>query len=130
MTEVPAHEILSRLFTVIVKEAEANPALAKKLLAAFPETIVATFEKPKRSAATFDPASYHAVNILRTHGEAALRGKLEQIKAVKDLQAVAKASGLVLSGTSAKAKAKRGEVIDGVIEAARHYIEQRDAAAA
>ena len=33
---------------------------------------------------------------------AALRGKLEQVKAVEDLRSVATASGLVLSGSAAR----------------------------
>jgi hypothetical protein len=80
---------------------------------------------------TFDASQYHAINILRTHGEAALRGKLEQVKAVEDLKSVADASGLVLSGGAGKAKARltRAELIAGIIEAAKHYDAQRSAAA-
>lgn len=129
MSEIPAHEILARLFSIIVSEAEASPTLAKKLITAFPETMVAKFEKPKKTL-KFDASEFHAINILRTHGEGVLRGKLEDIKSTKDLRAVAKASGLVLSGAAAKAKATREDLIEGTIGAARHYVAQRKEEAA
>src|SRR6516225_1531692 len=49
----------------------------------------------------------HAIscrNILRLHGESALRGKLEQVRTVEDLRAVALASGLVLAGKAGGAR--------------------------
>ena len=68
--------------------------------------------------------------MLRTHGENVLRGKLEQIKAVEDLRAVARLSGLLLTGPAARPKAKRGDLIEGIIAAAKHYDAQRSTASA
>ena len=82
---------------------------------------------PRRA---FDASQFHAVNILRLHGEAALRGKLEQVKAVEDLRSVATASGLVLSGSAGKARPSRAELIAAIVEAAKHYDAQRSAATA
>lgn len=125
------HETLRRLFAVVIDEARRNPALARKLVAA----IGAEHEahprpaKPARRSA-FDASQLHAVNTLRLHGEAVLLGKLEQVKAVEDLKAVARASGLVLSGSAGKARPSRTELIRGIIEAAKHYDAQRSAATA
>jgi hypothetical protein len=78
----------------------------------------------------FDASQLHAVNILRLHGEAALRGKLEQVKAIEDLRSVAAASGLVLWASAGKARASRVELIAAIVEAAKHYDAQRSAATA
>ena len=75
-------------------------------------------------------SQFHAINILRLHGEAALRGKLEQVKAVEDLKSVARASGLVLSGSACKPRPSRAELILAIVEAAKHYDAQRSAATA
>ena len=129
MKPVPAHEILRRLFDVIVHEAEKNPALARKLIEAIPEAFTADVEKPKSAVGKqFDASAFHAVNILRLHGESALRGSLEQIKAVEDLKSVARVSGLVLSGNACKARPSRVDLISGIIAAAKHYDAQRSAA--
>ena len=86
---------------------------------------------PKRTGSgTFDSAQVHAINILRLHGESALRGKLEQIKATADLKAVARASGLVLPAGMSKARPSRTELISEIIQAAKHYDAQRSAATA
>jgi hypothetical protein len=77
----------------------------------------------------FDPSGFHAINILRAHGEDVLRGKLEQVKATADLRSVAMSSGLVLSGRASTSRATREELIKGIIAAARHYVAQRDVAA-
>jgi hypothetical protein len=131
MSEAPVHETLRRLFDVVLREAEQNPALARKLVQAIGEDFASHRQPPKRSSRkAFDAAQLHAVNVLRLHGESALRGKLEQIKAVEDLKTVAKASGLVLSASSGKARPSRGELIAGIVEAAKHYDAQRSAATA
>jgi hypothetical protein len=131
MNEVPAHIILNRLFSAILSEAEKNEAFARKLIAALPHSVVAKLEQPKsRPRRAFDPACLHAVNILRLHGEPVLRGKLEQIRPLEDLKAVARASGLVLAGEAAKPKASREELINGIIAAAKHYDAQRSTATA
>jgi hypothetical protein len=129
MKQLPAHEILHRIFKVVVREAQKNPALAKELIEAIaegptpgPETTTPVTRK------RFDASEFHAVNILRLHGESALRGKLEQVKAVEDLRAVARISGLVLSGSASKARPSRADLISGIVAAAKHYDAQRSAA--
>jgi hypothetical protein len=126
----PVHETLRRLFDVIAREAEQNPALAQKLFDIMSEQLgsSARSERPLRRA-TFDAAQLHAVNVLRLHGEPALRGRLEQVKTVEDLRCVARASGLVLPAGADKARATRAELIAGIIDAAKHYDAQRAAAA-
>jgi hypothetical protein len=125
------HETLRRLFDAVLREAQQNPALAEKLAQAIGEDVGSPRRSPKRTgSATFDAAQVHAINILRLHGESALRGKLEQIKATADLKAVARASGLVLPASTSKAKPSRTELISGIIEAAKHYDARRSAARA
>jgi hypothetical protein len=122
---------LRRIFEVVVREAEHNPALAEKLARAIGEDFAAEAAPPKPAARKpFDASQLHAVNILRLHGEAALRGKLEQVKAIEDLRSVAAASGLVLWASAGKARASRAELIAAIVEAAKHYDAQRSAATA
>ena len=125
------HETLRRLFDAVLREAKQNPALAEKLAQAIGEDVGSLRRSPKRTGSrAFDAAQVHAINILRLHGESALRGKLEQIKATADLKAVAVASGLVLPAGTSKAKPSRTELISKIIEAAKHYDAQRSAATA
>ncbi len=129
MKSTAAPEVLVRLFSVIVEEAETNEAFARKLVEALAGVLPDKADKPKaRVRKPFDPSQLHATNILRLHGERVLRGKLEQIKALEDLRAVAKASGLVLPESASKAKASRIDVIEGIVAAAKHYDAQRNAA--
>ena len=135
MTDVPtheiAHEVLKQLFGIILREAERNEAFARDLLEALQADIPARIERPKPPARKqFDASALHAINVLRTHGENVLRGKLEQIKALEDLRAIARFSGLVLAGDAAKPKASRVQVIDGIVAAAKHYDAQRTTASA
>jgi len=131
MTQAPVHAILRRIFDVVAREAEHNPELAQKLAHAIAEDLAAEPESPKPAPRRpFDASQVHAVNILRLHGESALRGKLEQIKAVEDLKSVATASGLVLWGNAGKARPSRAETIAAIVEAAKHYDAQRSAAIA
>lgn len=132
MKREAAPETLRRLFDVIVREAEKNPALAHELMQAVGELQAAGAPAGQPAAGrrrAFDPGEVHAVNILRLHGEAALRGRLEQVRAIESLKAVAMASGLVLSGSAAAPRPSRAELIDGIIAAAKHYDAQRSAAA-
>jgi hypothetical protein len=128
-TEIP--DTLRRLFEAVIREAEQNPEFARRLLDAAGRSCGAA-SRPARPArrSNFDAAQLHVVNTLRQHGEAALLGKLEQVKAVESLKAVARASGLVLSGSAAKPRPSRTELIRGIIEAAKHYDAQRSAATA
>jgi hypothetical protein len=129
MNQLPAHEVLLRIFKVIVREAQKNPALAKELVEAIAEgpTLGAETTTPA-TRKRFDASEFHAVNILRLHGESALRGKLEQVKAIEDLRSVARISGLVLSGSASKARPSRADLIGGIVAAAKHYDAQRSAA--
>jgi hypothetical protein len=129
MSENQIHEALRRLFDAILREVEQNPALGRKLAEAIDQEFYAHPRRPTpASRRAFDPSQFHAINILRLHGEAALRGKLEQVKAVDDLKAVARASGLVLSGSAFRPRPSRTELILGIVEAAKHYDAQRSAA--
>lgn len=131
MSKAPIHATLRRIFDVVVREAEHNPALAQKLAHAIAEDVAAEPASPKPALRKpFDASQFHAINILRLHGESALRGKLEQVKAVEDLRSVATASGLVLWGSACKARPSRAELIAAIVEAAKHYDAQRSAATA
>ena len=124
MKKPQAPATLRRLFTVILDEAASNPAFADKLIEAL-AVVAPQPDIPASACAEKRPSApeVHAINVLRSHGEAVLRGKLEQIKARTELKAVATASGLVLSGC--KTNASRGELIDCIIAAAKHYDAQR-----
>lgn len=131
MTKVLTHEVLRRVFDVVVTEAKTNEALARKLVDALGEALAAERDKrapPLRQKS--EPIDFHAINVLRSHGESALRGKLEQIRAADRLRAIANVSGLVLAGGASKPKASRTELIDGIIAAAKHYDAQRETACA
>ena len=131
MSKAPAHEVLHRLFDVIVSEAKKNEPLARRLVEALGDGAAVELGKPTAAPRkTADPADFHAINVLRSHGESALRGKLEQVRAVERLRAIANDSGLVLSASASKPKASRAELIDGIIAAAKHYDAQRNTAAA
>jgi hypothetical protein len=119
--------VLRRVFEVLLAEAESNPRLARRLAEAIGAPAASPARTPRPRASSATPA-LHAVNVLRQDGEAALRGRLEQIKAVADLKAVAAASGLVLSAATLKARAGRGELIAAIVAAAKHYDAQRTAA--
>ena len=126
--EVPAHEIVEALFHVIVDEAARNERFAKRLMSVYPEAVVARTTRPKKAAAGFDAADFHAVNILRNHGEAMLRGRLSSLRTKAELKQVAKRSGLKLTGKGLRKTASLIDIIDGIVEAAQHYVAQRGAA--
>ncbi|MGH1352702.1 MAG: hypothetical protein ACRBBN_18135 [Methyloligellaceae bacterium] len=133
MTKKSAHEILETVFDVVVKEAKDNPKFAKKVLDILPddeEILTATKKAPrKRKEKLLDVDQYHAVNILRRFGEGVLEGKLNEVKK-DDLRRVASFSGLKLTGPAAKKTATKAVIIEGIIQAAKRYIEQRNVAAA
>ena len=126
--ELPPHEIAAALFDVVVQEAKRNEGFARRLMSVYPATIVARLEKPKKSTTGFDAADYHAVNILRNHGEAMLRGRLSSLRTKAELRQVAKRSGLRLTGKAARKSAAMTDLIDGIADAALHYVAQRGAA--
>jgi hypothetical protein len=76
----------------------------------------------------FDPSGYHAIDILRAHGEAALRGKLEQVGDTADLRSIARLSGLMLSGRASSSRATREDLINAIVAEAKHYAAQRGVA--
>ena len=131
MNKLPAHEILGAIFGVIIRAAEKDPAFAQELMQVLSTGIAensSTEGQKSRLRRLFDPSGFHAINILRAHGEDALRGKLEQVRATVDLRSVAMISGLVLSGRAANSRATREVLIDGIVAAAKHYVAQRDVA--
>lgn len=125
--EVPAHEIVEALFDVVVDEARRNESFAKRLMSVYPEAVVARTGKAKKSVPRFDAAEYHAVNLLRNHGEAMLRGRLSSLRTKAELREVAKRSGLKLTGRAAQKSASMFDLIEGIVEAAQHYVAQRGA---
>jgi len=129
MTSVPAHEVLRRLFDVIVSQAKKNDALARELVDALGAAAVECAKPVANPRKVYDAGDFHAINVLRSHGESALRGKLEQVRASEQLRSIANASGLVLSGSASRPKASRADLIDGIISAAKHYDAQRSTAA-
>jgi len=124
------HEMLRQLFDVVVREAERNPRLARELSQAVAGHFDVSARSSKRARKVFDATEYQAVNTLRLHGESALRGKLEQVRTLDDLRAVALASGLVLAGKAGGARPSRSDLILSIVEAAKHYDAQRNAATA
>jgi hypothetical protein len=127
MTEIPAHKILRRVFNVIVRAAEKDPAFAQEVMETLSAGIAeSSYAKQKPTMrGLFDPSNFHAINILRAHGEHALRGKLEQVRAMADLRSVARFSGLILSGRACSSRASREDLINGIVAAAKHYAAQR-----
>ena len=128
MKPTAAHEIVAALFDVITEEAKRNETFARRLLAVYPQAIVARIEKPQKRNAGFDAADYHAVKILRSHGEAMLRGRLSSLRTKAELREVARRSGLKLTGKAAAKSASLAIIIDGIVEAAKTYQAQRSAA--
>jgi len=126
----PAHEILGRIFGVIIRAAAKDPTFAQELMQALSGGIAESSSTRQKSGLRrlFDPSGFHAINILRAHGEDALRGKLEQVRATADLKSVAMFSGLILSGRASNSRATREDLIDGIVGAAKHYVAQRDVA--
>jgi len=131
MNKLPAHEILGAIFGVIIRTAEKDPAFAQELMQVLSTGIAenpSTDGQKSRLRRLFDPLGFHAINILRAHGEDALRGKLEQVRAAVDLRSVAMFSGLVLCDRASNSRATREVLIDGIVAAAKHYVAQRDVA--
>jgi hypothetical protein len=129
MSDAHMRATLGRIFAALLKEVARNERLAGELVRAIGDASLSDAPRPVRRAA-FDPSRVHAVNILRQHGEAALRGRLDEIRSIANLRSVALASGLVLSGGALKARSSRGELIAAIVAAAKHYEAQRSAASA
>jgi len=130
MKTVPAHEVVEALFDVIASEARRNKAFARRLLSVYPETVVARIEAGDKRKSTFDASAHHAVNLLRNHGEAMLRGRLSSLNTRAQLREVATRSGLRLTGKGARPSATKAEIVDAIVDAAKHYVAQREAATA
>ena len=129
MSDARLHATLGRIFAALRKEVARNERLAVELMRAIGDAPFADAPRSVRRASV-DPSGVPAVNILRQHGEAALRGRLDEIRSIADLRSVALASGLVLSGRALKGRSSRGELIGAIVAAAKHYDAQRSAASA
>ena len=106
----------------------SNEGFARRLMSVYPESVIARVNRARKPGRTFDAAQYHAVNILRNHGEAMLRGRLSSLRSKAQLREVAKRSGLKLTGKALRKSASMADLIDGITVAARHYVDQRRAA--
>ena len=134
MTEIPAHEILKNVFDVIVKEAKTNPEFAEKMVEALPAHMVSTAKtrskrKLDRKQKRFDANKYHAVNILRRYDAGVLEGKLLELTK-ENLKTAAAFSGLRLTGPATRKSATKAVIVKAIVDAAKHYVEQRNIAAA
>jgi len=125
---------------VLRSEFRSNPDFARRLLAALsasvndaatPQALDKTSaSKPSARAQTGkEDGAFHAVVVLRDEGAAMLRGRLERLGSKAALKAVAKRSGLRLTGAAAKRTPTRADLVDGIVRAAEHYDAQRTAAA-
>ena len=121
-------DLLRRIFEVLVKEVERNPALANKIIASLPASVVKIKAAGKRRPNRFNPLDYHPVTILRSHGENMLRGKLEHLNNREKLRAVAKAANLVLDPCALRPKATVAVIVEAIVQAANGYDRQRKAA--
>ncbi len=126
-----AASILEGLFNVVLEEARARPAFAKKLLRALPKGSVVNIETPrkaKKRAASFDPTEVNPVVIIRNKGETALKFELGKRRTKKELLAIIRVHNL-----DVEARIKRSGTLSdlrqAIIEAASQRIE-RDRAAA
>lgn len=133
MPDPLSDESLEAVIETIATEARNNPAFAARLRAALADTpegqaSSATAKANPRSRLPVE-AAFHAVVVLRDEGAGLLRGRLERLGTKAEIKAVAKRSGLVLTGAAAKRTATVAELVDGVVRAAEHYNAQRKAAA-
>ncbi|MEL6289773.1 MAG: hypothetical protein AAFQ42_10305 [Pseudomonadota bacterium] len=141
---------LESLFAVVIEEARSNPAFAARLHGALagigngstphdPESQRTGSAKPRRAPPSAKPSAkapegapekarptIHAVNVLRQHGETMLRGRLSNLRTKAELGAVARASGLRLTGAAARKSASREDLVDGIVTAAIQYDRQRE----
>ena len=129
MTEVPARDVLDRLFRAIVREAENNDAFARSLIERCrPIWRPGPGRKPRAQAVRCLAAACHQRAAHARRERAARQAGAGQ--GGEDLRAVARFSGLLLTGPAARPKAKRGDMIEGIIAAAKHYDAQRSTASA
>ena len=140
-------DYLETLFAVVVEEARANPAFAARLAAELPIAADpadkqtpkahtarqagtgASERKPEARPQDSKIPDIHAVNLLRQHGAKMLRGRLSRVRTKAALQAIARRSGLRLTGKATQKSASRDELIDGIVAAAEQYVSQRESVA-
>ncbi len=123
--------VLEQIFSVVLAEARARPAFAKKLAAALPgETVLSLSDKPRRSPkkATFNPLDVNPVVIVRSKGETALKFELGKRRTKKDLLAIIRVHNLDVEARL-KRSGSLSELRQAIIQAAVQRIE-RDRAAA
>jgi hypothetical protein len=119
-----ADEILRDIFDVVISEARANPAFARRMLAALPVGAIVELRTAQVLKQTFDPGSVNPVKILRESGDVTLRGTLDRLTK-SHLVNVAKANHLLLSEAAKSRKATKDSIVDSIVEAANHRLKER-----
>jgi len=130
---IPAEQILSRIFEVVLEEARQRPEFAEKLVKALPERAIAEIQKPERSRKTksgFDPNAFSLVAVMQTEGAAGLKRRLNPIKRKQDVRSLAEAQHLPVDReTFYNNKRNLPELKDELIRATEARIADRMAAA-
>ena len=75
--EIPADELLAKLFEVVLEEARANRRFAEKLVGALPSGIVARIETGRKKSAKPAEPPVSLTRLLNREGEAALHDFLK-----------------------------------------------------
>ncbi|MFP3921500.1 MAG: hypothetical protein ACLFPA_11520 [Dichotomicrobium sp.] len=129
----PAHQILARIFEVVLEEARHRPEFAEKLLKALPSGAIAQIEKPQKTRESkpgFDPNAFSLVAVMQTEGETGLRRRLNPLQRKQDLRALAEAQHIPVDRTLFYGSKTRLQALkDELIQATRRRIDDRIAAA-
>ena len=149
MTDVPAHEILAKLFQTIVKEAETNEKFANEMLGTFSEKLpakseessveidgegkqeVAASKKASTKQATkdsFDIKAHNPIILYRKMGEDLMRVKLNKVSAT-NLKKIGKHYQLKLNTLTKSKSPTKPDLITAIITFAKNYDAQRKGAA-
>jgi hypothetical protein len=132
-SSLPADQILSKIFEVVLEEARQRPEFAQKLVNALPRGAIAEIHKPERSRKTrvgFDPNAFSLVAVLQTEGSAGLKRRLNPIKRKQDLRSLAEAQHVPVDrDTFYNNKTKLPELKDELIRATEARLADRVAAA-
>lgn len=123
--------VLETLFGVVIAEARARPAFAKKLVAALPEGTVISVRggAPRRTKKPdFNPLDVNPVVIIRSKGETALKFELGKRRTKKELLAIIRVHNLDVEAM-VKRTGSLSDLRQAIIRAAIQRID-RDRAAA